>query len=275
MHRQYVHVDSRSLAYLDSAPGNRALRVAVWIHAFPLGAGMWEPQFKAIPDGWRFIAPDLRGFGGSTIDTRTEQPPRLDDYAIDVLDVLRDLEIDDAVVAGCSMGGYVAFAVLRRAPALARGVILVDTRAGADSPEGRANRRSMLALLDREGPSGIARDMLPKLVGATTRVERPEVETVVRRLIIQQSADAIRGAVHRMMERPDALPVLQALTQPALIVVGDEDVLTPVDESRKMQAAAAAAAKAELVIVPRTGHLPNLEQPAAFNAAVASFLSRL
>jgi pimeloyl-ACP methyl ester carboxylesterase len=272
MHRQYVHVDSRSLAYLDSAPGNVSLKVAVLAHAFPLGAGMWEPQFKAVPPGWRYIAPDLRGFGGSTIAPDGDLGPRMDDYAADVLDVLRELNIESAVFAGVSMGGYVTFAMLRRAPSMARGVILVDTRAGADSLEGRANRRSMLALLEREGAAGIARDMIGKLIGATTRTERPEVETVVRRLIIQQSPEAIRGGVLRMMERPDSTAVLQGLTVPVLIVAGDEDTLIPLDESRRMQAS---CPKAELTIVPRAGHLPNLEQPAAFNAAVAAFLSQL
>ena len=149
MHRQYVHVDSRTIAYFDSAPGDRGPRVVVWVHAFPLGAGMWEPQFKAVPDGWRFIAPDLRGFGGSTIREDAEQPARIDDYATDVLDVLHELEVERAVIAGCSMGGYVTFAVLRRVADLIDGVILANTRAGADSLEARGNRRSMLALVDR------------------------------------------------------------------------------------------------------------------------------
>ena len=92
------------------------------------------------------------------------------------------------------MGGYATFALLRRAPELASGVVLADTRAGADSPEGRANRRSMLALVDREGPSGVARDMMPKLLGQTTRDADPTVESTVRRLIKQQSPDGVRGA---------------------------------------------------------------------------------
>jgi pimeloyl-ACP methyl ester carboxylesterase len=272
MQRHYVHADSRTLAYFDSAPGDRSARIVVWLHAFPLGAAMWEPQFKAVPPGWRYIAPDLRGFGGSTVPTDGDDRPGMDDFAGDVLDVLAALEISHAVIAGCSMGGYVAFAVLRRFPQLARAVVLVDTRAGADSLEGRGNRRSMLALLEREGPAGISRDMLPKLLGVTTHSERAHVEAMVRRLIIQQPAAAIRGAVQRMMERPDSTPVVQAISVPLLIVVGSEDTLTPVEESRRMQAA---QPNAELVVMPRTGHLPNLEDPDAFNATISGFLSRL
>ena len=129
---------------------------------------MWEPQIPQRPKGWRLITPDLRGFGGSTSDNGT---PTMDDYAVDVMGLLGELESGRAVVGGCSMGGYATFALLKRAPDLAIGVVLSDTRTGADSPEGRANRRSMLALVDREGPSGIARDMMPKLIGETTRAD--------------------------------------------------------------------------------------------------------
>jgi 3-oxoadipate enol-lactonase len=189
-----------------------------------------------------------------------------------VIDLLRELGIESPVIGGLSMGGYVTFAVLRRLPALARAVVLADTRASADTLEGRANRRSMLALVDREGPSGVARDMMPKLLGATSRDSRPDVEPLVRRLIKQQSPQAIRAAIVRMMDRPDSFATLQSVTAPTLIVTGEEDALTPVDDARKMHAS---QPKAELVIIPAAGHLANLEAPAAFNAALAGFLARV
>jgi 3-oxoadipate enol-lactonase len=170
------------------------------------------------------------------------------------------------------MGGYTTFAVVRRAPRLVRGLILADTRGGADSLQGRANRKSMLVLLERGGPSGVAKDMIPKLLGKTTRDERSDLESGVRRLILQQSQAAIRGAILRMMERPDSFALLKTVSVPALVLVGEEDELTPVDESRKL---VEALPTAELVIVPRAGHLANLESPDAFNAAVSTFLSRL
>ena len=271
MHRQYVHLDSRTLSYFDTAPGDPGSKVLVLVHAFPLGAGMWEGQLKAMPKGWRLIAPDLRGFGGSTIDVPDDNPS-MDDYGADIVDLLKELHIPSAVIGGCSLGGYAAFAALRRAPALARAVILVDTRAGADTSEGRANRRSMLALLDREGPSGVAREMMPKLLGKTTLEERSDVEPFVRRLVKPQAPEALRGAIQRMMLRPDASAVLQSLTVPTLIVVGEEDILAPPDEARKM---AALVPTSHVVVVPRAGHLPNLEQPKLFNDTLAVFLSAL
>ena len=271
MQRQYIHVHSRTLSYFDSAPGDLAARVLVLVHAFPLGAAMWEGQAKALPAGWRLIAPDMRGFGGSTL-SEPDANPSIDDFADDVIDLLRELGITSPVVGGLSMGGYVILALLRRAPALPRAVILADTRASADTPEGRANRRSMLALVDREGPSGVSRDMMPKLLGKTTLESRPDVEPLVRRLIKQQSPAAIRAAILRMMDRPDSFATLQHVAVPILIVTGEEDSLTPVDDARKMHAA---QPNAELVIVPSAGHLANLETPDAFNAALSGFLSRV
>lgn len=271
MQRQFVHVDSRTISYFDSKPGARDARVVLLLHAFPLGAAMWEGQLKALPDGWRLIAPDLRGFGGSSL-TLPDDHASMNDYAVDALDVLSDLGITQAVVGGSSMGGYAALALLRRHPQLARALILIDTRAAADSPEGRANRRSMLALLEREGPSGVARDMIPKLLGKTTLHERPDIESLVRQLIKQHSTDALRGAIHRMMTRPDATDVLRTSTVPRLVIAGEEDTIIPPEEARKL---VDGHSDATFVLMPRTGHLPNLEQPTRFNEHLTTFLSRL
>jgi pimeloyl-ACP methyl ester carboxylesterase len=268
MHRQYVHLGSRTISYFDSAPADDRANALVLVHAFPLGAGMWEPQLKAVPPDWRLIAPDLRGFGGSTI-AEPDESPSMDDYAADIVDLLRTLNIHSAVVGGCSMGGYTVMAVARLAPELLRALVLIDTRPTADTSEGRANRRGMLALLEREGPTGVARDMIPKLLGRTTLEERPDIEPFVRRLIKQQSGTAIRAGIHRMMARPDSSAVLEQLSVPMLVMVGEEDVLTPPDDARKMFAL---NRNARIVVLPRAGHLPNLETPAAFNEALNGFL---
>jgi 3-oxoadipate enol-lactonase len=270
MHRQYLHVGTRTLAYLDSAPASPSLPVMVLLHAFPLAASMWEPQLRAAPAGWRLLAPDFRGFGGST-DTDASSPA-IADYASDVIDLVRELGVPRVVVGGLSLGGYVAFALLRQDPDLVRGLVLADTRASADSTEARANRRSMLALVDREGSSGVARDMPGVLLGPSSREHRPDLEASVRRIIKQQSPSAIRGAVVRLMERPDSTPLLASIRVPTLVLVGDEDTIAPPDEARRM---AAAIATAELTVIAGAGHLSSLEQPEQFTAAVEAFLSRL
>ena len=271
MTRQYSHIGSRTIAYLDSAPGENDLRALVLLHAFPIGANLWEPQMRAVPKGWRLITPDLRGFGGST-ELDSLGALSIADYADDTVDLLGELGITHAVIGGCSMGGYAALALYQSAPELFDGLVLANTRAGADSPESRANRRNMLALVDREGPSGISREMMPKLIGKTTAESNSTVEAFVRRLIKQQSPIAIRSAIHRMMHRPDSTPLLAQISVPTLVITGAEDEMIPVEESRRM---ASAVRGAKLVIVPGAGHLANLEQPEAFNDALNAFLTAL
>lgn len=272
MVRQYLQFGSRTLAYLDSDPAASDKLVLVLAHAFPLGAQMWEPQFKGAFWGWRILAPDLRGFGGSTDDRGDGVDPSIDDYADDVASLVREVAGAPVVLGGLSMGGYAAFAVMRRTPTLVRGLILADTRAGADSLEGRAARKAMLTLLEREGPQGVARDMMPKLLGATTREQNPDAEETVRRLIKRQSPNGIRDAIVRMMERPDSTPLLPAITIPALVIVGEEDTLTPPAES---EAIAAALPNASLVRIAGAGHLSNVERSQAFEASVEDFLGGL
>ncbi len=194
------------------------------------------------------------------------------DYADDIVDLLEELGVKRAVIGGCSMGGYAALALFQSRPDLFEGLVLANTRAGADSPEARANRRNMLALVDREGPSGVAREMMPKLLGATTKETNPSIEANVRRLIKQQSPVAVRSAIHRMMHRIDSTPLLAQVSVPSLVITGAEDEMIPVDESRRM---AAAITGATLVIIPGAGHLANMEQPDAFNNALSTFLTTL
>jgi pimeloyl-ACP methyl ester carboxylesterase len=271
MTRQYCHIGSRTIAYLDSAPTHTELRALVLLHAFPIGANLWEPQMRSIPRGWRLITPDLRGFGGST-ELDSLSALSIGDYADDVVDLLQELGIGKAVIGGCSMGGYATLALYQSAPQLFEGMVLANTRAGADSPESRANRRNMLALVDREGASGVARDMMPKLLGRTTYDTNSDAEATVRRLIKQQSPAGIRSAIHRMMHRPDSTPLLARVSVPALVITGEEDEMIPVEESRRI---AGAIPGAKLVVVPGAGHLANLEQPEAFNAELNAFLAAL
>jgi 3-oxoadipate enol-lactonase len=270
MTRQYCHIGSRTIAYLDSAPKS-PMRALVLLHAFPIGANLWEPQMRSIPDGWRLITPDLRGFGGST-EVDSASALSIADYADDVVALLLELGVTRAVIGGCSMGGYAALALYQSAAHIFDGLILANTRAGADSPESRANRRNMLALVDREGPSGVAREMIPKLLGKTTHETNATAEATVRRLIKQQSPVAIRNAIHRMMHRPDSTPLLARVSVPTLVITGAEDEMIPVEESQRI---ASGINGAKLVIIPGAGHLANLEQPEAFNDALKGFLSAL
>jgi pimeloyl-ACP methyl ester carboxylesterase len=255
--------------YLDMpAEGGRPQGTLVLLHAFPLSARMWEPQRTLARHGWRIVAPELRQFGGGS-----NEPPAssMDDYAGDVVDLLDELHLEHPVIGGLSMGGYVAFALMRHAPRYFRGLVLADTRPHADTPEGVEDRRRMLALVREHGAAAVAAAMLPRLIGATTQNTRSHLVERVRSIIEGNSVDAISGAITALMSRPDSSPLLSTIHCPTLIVVGEEDVLTPPGVSEGMHTAIAGS---ELVVIPAAGHLANLEHPEAFNAALEAFLTR-
>ena len=231
---------------------------------------MWEPQHALADQGWRIVMPQFRGFDCTKSDV--PEAASLEDYARDVADLLETLGVDQAVVGGLSMGGYVAFELYRRMPHLFSGLVLADTRAEADGPEARANRARMIELAGAHGAQAIADEMMSKLLGDTTRRSCPAVEDRVRALILANHPSAIQAALRSMMTRPDSTPLLSSIAVPTLVIVGEEDALTPPPLSTSM---AAAIRHAELVRVPMAGHLSSLEQPQAFNAALANFLARL
>jgi len=269
LREQHFTIAGRSVRCLEAGEGEPVLLV----HAFPLSADLWRPQLDAPPPGWRLIAPDLRGFRGPGAGPGGAAPPgevTVDDYARDLVAVLDHVGVARAVVAGVSMGGYVAFAMLRQAPDRVRALVLADTRPQADAEEGRAKRREMLALIDRGGVDAVAGTMLPALVGRTSHRERPEVVDEVRRLILANHPDAVRAAVSAMMTRPDSTPLLASIACPTLVVVGEEDVITPVADATALHDAIAGS---RLAVLPEAGHLASLETPAAFDAALARFLA--
>jgi 3-oxoadipate enol-lactonase len=256
------------LRYVESSrQGDRQRGTLVLLHAFPLNARMWEPQLALAAHGWRVIAPHLRSFAGGVDD-----PPAstVDEYAGDVIDLLDTLHVEDAVIGGLSMGGYVAFAILRREPRYVRGLVLADTRSQADTPDGAAGRARMLQLLEEKGPPAVVDEMVPKLLGASTLASRPELADRVRALALSNPAKAFAGAIRALMTRPDSTPLLGTIHCPTLVVVGEEDTLTPLLLSEEMHRAVVGS---ELVVLPGAGHLSSLEQPDAFNSALAAFLT--
>ncbi len=227
---------------------------------------MWEEQLAMAERGWRVLAPQFRGF-----DTVSAEPAAssVDDYAGDVIDLLDALHIKQAVVGGLSMGGYVAFAILRLAARYVHALILADTKPQADTPDAVAARQRMLETLQAKGPSAIADEMLPKLLGETTWAARQHLVEQARALVLANSTEAIGGAIRALMSRPDSVPLLASIHVPTLIIVGDDDRVTPRPLSEEMHRTIPGS---ELAVIEGAGHLSNLEQPAAFNLALARFL---
>jgi 3-oxoadipate enol-lactonase len=266
--RQAVRVGARHLAYLET--GGSHGRTLVLLHAFPLNAKMWLPQLLAPPTDWRVLAPDLAGLGSS--DDHDRVGIALDDYAHDVVTLLDRLGIGRVVVAGVSLGGYVALALTRLAPERLAGLVLVDTKAPADSAEAREGRARMVDVLDNRGTGGVADEMLPKLLGETSRREQAGLVQQVRSMILTNDPEGVRRAILRLRDRPDATPGLAGIAVPTLVVVGDEDVVTPPEEAVRL---AAGIPGARIERIASAGHLSSLEQPAAFNRVLADYLARL
>jgi pimeloyl-ACP methyl ester carboxylesterase len=236
------------------------------LHAFPLNAGMWDDQVPALIPRWKVVAPDYPGLG------RT--PPRagpstIEALAQDALAVLDQERVRRAVVVGLSMGGYVAFEVLRRRPDAVSALVLCDTRAGADTPEGAAGRETFAQRALERGLGWVADEMLPKLLSPAAP---PAVQARVRGLIAEGTPEGVAAAQRGMARRPDSHPILAGIGCPTCVLVGASDTLTPPEESRRI---AAAVPGARLVEIPDAGHLSNLEAPAAFGRELRGFLEGL
>src|SRR5688572_17542845 len=267
MRREAATIGHKTISYLitgDSTPAvrQRPRSTIVFLHAFPLQAAMWEPTLGSLPDVWRGVAPDLRW----------ETGVKMSDLAGDVVDLLDHLGTTQAAVFGCSLGGYVLFEMLKSAPRYISAVGLVSTRPGADNEEGRKNRQKMIEQVDREGVEAIAAQMVTKLLGAATQRDRPDLVKQVKNLIVTNTPDRVKAAVAAMMNRSDSTPMLAKIDVPALIVHGAEDTLIPPSEAEGMHRA---IKNSQLELVPLSGHLPNLEQPAPFDATLWQFLKKL
>jgi 3-oxoadipate enol-lactonase len=256
-----VEVGGRGTRYLEAGSG----WPLVLLHAFPLSADMWRPQLEAVPRGWRLLAPDLTGFGPAPRGAAHT----LEDMAEDVTAWLDALRIDRAIIGGLSMGGYVTLVLFRIAPDRFEGLVLANTRAAADSDEGREGRDRMSALVREKGPAAVADQMLPKLLGETSLASRPELASRVRGMILGNGAEGLDGALQAMKNRADATPVLSSVGCPALVLTGAEDVLIPLAESEQMHRL---LRRSQLATIPRAGHLSNLEASGDFNEALETFL---
>ena len=193
-------------------------------------------------------------------------------YADDVIAVLDALDVAAAVVCGLSMGGYVIFELLRRYRSRVRAAILCDTKAEADTEDGRRGREEMIALVRSDGPKAVADKMIPMLLAADTRTERPEVEAQVREMIERTPVAGIVGALGAMRDRVDSTSILADLRLPVLVVAGASDGISPPDGG----AALAAKIKgARFATVAGAGHLPPLEQPFVTTRLVADFLKNV
>lgn len=258
-------INGINLAYADQGRG----APVVLLHAFPQNRAMWAAQVNALSKTHRVIAPDFRGFGESDAPLWRYT---LEQYADDVAGLLDHLSVQQAVFAGLSMGGYTLFALYRKYADRVKGLVLADTRAQPDTPEGRAGRFAMAQTAYTKGAGAIADIMLPKLLSTVALQGKAELVRQVRAGIEQTQISGIAGALMAMAEQPDSVPLLARIACPALVVTGELDGPTPPADGKLM---AELIPGARLEIILQAGHLSNLEQPEAFNRALIGFLEEI
>ena len=260
-----TQVNGITLAYSDQGTG----LPIVFLHAFPLNRTMWAPQENALSSQFRIITIDLRGHGESDAPLWRYT---LEQSADDVRVLLDHLSIRQAVFVGLSMGGYILFAFYRKYADRVKGLILADTRAQADTPEGKHGRFLMAQTAYKEGSSAIADLMIPKLLSPMSIQTKLDLVQHVRAMIQGNQISGIAGDLMAMADRPDSVTLLSQITCPTQIIVGDLDQATPPSDAELL---ANRISNARLAIIPQAAHLANLEQPETFNRIVASFASEL
>lgn len=264
---QHISLPTVELAYIDRGAG----APLVLLHGFPLDHTMWNAQIEALAATCRVIAPDLRGFGQSSLGNVTPASGMpLEQYADDVIALLDALVIEEPVVlAGFSMGGYIAWQFVRKHMSRLRALIPIDTRAAADTDEARANRLKMAEHIHEWGSARVAEIMGPKLFAAGKFEANPQIVKDLRRVIAGTSPDAIAVAQHAMAARLDMTYILPQINVPTLVIAGAEDALIPAAE---MQQIAAAIPQGRYTEIPAAGHMTTIESPEAVNAALLDFV---
>ncbi|MFI7316874.1 alpha/beta fold hydrolase [Streptomyces venezuelae] len=260
-----VTVNGATLHFDDIGP--RTGLPVLLIHGHPFNRSLWSPQATALADaGYRVITPDLRGYGDSSV---SDGPVYLGDFADDLAGILDHLGVERAVIGGVSMGGQIAMEMQRSHPGRVWALLLSDTSAPAETPEGKAFRNRLADRLLAEGMGGYADEVIDKMLAAYNVTAMPEVAARVLHMMRATDPRGAAAALRGRAERPDYRDTLAATRCPVLIVVGADDVYTPLADAETLHQL---VPHATLHVVEQAGHLPGAEQPAHFNAALLDFL---
>lgn len=244
--------------------------VLLLVHGHPFNRSMWRPQLRGLhPPAWRIIAPDLRGYGESTV---VPGVTTFDTFVEDLAALLDDLAIDRVVVGGLSMGGQIAMHFCLRYPARVRGLLLAATFPQPETDQGKQTRREMAERLLREGMESYAVDALPKMLGPRSIAALPAIASDVMAMMRATDPRGAAAALLGRADRPGYEPTLAAIEVPALVVVGSADAFTTREDAESM---ARLLRQSELLWLPDIGHMPNLEAEAQFNVALAGLLERV
>lgn len=236
----------------------------ILIHGYPLDGAMWSGVARALAPKFRVFKPDLPGRG----NTEGAAPGDVAGYADFIETIVRELPAPIGI-AGFSFGGYIALELMKRRPEKVRALALVDTRASADDPLARGKREETIAAVRENGVKVVVESMPPRLLSPES-VGRPDLLERVQRMIARQKPETVEADLVAMRDRPDSTAFLPEIAVPTIVVVGEQDVLTPPADSQAMTGAIPGA---RLVTVPGAGHLTPMERPKAVAEALGEFFS--
>ena len=259
---EHLRSDDAEIFYEISGDGPPV----VLLHPLPCHHEFWNPVAVALESRYRLILPDLRGHGDSEIG---EGPALMRKHASDIVRVLDAAGVGKAAFVGCSIGGYILFEFWRCFRARVISLALCDTRPQADTAEGRTNRLKSAAAVIEQGTEPFIEAMIPKLMGRTTVATRPDLVEGARAMMRKMSAEDISLVLRGMAERPDSVADLKTINVPALIVIGEEDVLSTVADGELMRQHIVSS---QLKVIPRAGHYAPWEQPEAVRTVLRQFL---
>jgi pimeloyl-ACP methyl ester carboxylesterase len=254
-------IGSTKLHYQQAGDG----KPVVLVHGYPLSCRIWDDQLTGLSPLVRVFAPDLPGFGLSL----PARPFTMESMADLLHEFLQQSSALPCVLGGMSMGGYIALAYARKYAQDLAGLMLIDTRAEADADQARQGREKSIELVRKDGAEAIADQMLPKLLGDTTRRNRPGIVSRLNEILSECDPKAIEYALVALRDRLDQTMILPSIKVPTLIVTGQQDVIAPPAIAQAMHAAIGGST---LAVIPDAGHMPPMEQPERFNETVKTFL---
>src|SRR5579864_4815691 len=261
----HIKSDDAEIVYWSIGDGP----TVVLLHPFPANHEFWLPVAEVLATKYRLILPDLRGHGDSDIG---DGPATMEKHAADIARVMDDAGVGRAPLIGVSIGGYALFEFWRQQRGRVAALALCNTKATADPPEARAARLQAANDVIARGTEPFFETMIPRLLGETTRETRPDLVEGALRMMRKMSPEDVAQVQRGMADRPDSVPTLKTINVPTLLVTGDQDILTGINEAELMRQHIAGS---ELRVIAKAGHFSPWEQPQEAANVLRQFLDRL
>ncbi|MFO7673458.1 MAG: alpha/beta fold hydrolase [Lutibacter sp.] len=260
-------VNNNIISYNDEGP--EGAPIIIFIHGFPLNKSMWDKQMNALKDNYRVIAYDIRGHGESEVGPIDFS---IDLFVTDLLNLMDALKIEKAMLCGLSMGGYIALKAIENFPGRFTAIILSDTNCTADTPEAKEKRMNTILNIKKNGVEQLAEDLIPNLFAEESFKSNLEEIAAVKEMIVTTTIPSLSKSLHALANRKETCSKLAKIKVPVLILVGEEDTITPPEAAIAMQEK---IKDSLLELIPHAGHLSNMENENEFNSQLEKFIAKI